>query len=518
MTQDKPFFAQKNYDAERNLHWPGFKTAHELYTLSKFTEFFAKKAEAYERIPFFKKTVENFAFYSQEQLHDFQNKYLDIINHDQFASIYTAFMPRSGMDELRETGKQFFQAGCRFAQELAAGKGRHAAFETWLSREHPEMLEPFRQAVNTSLLNYARYDTDGRYGILAAEAPLYAECGIDFMYDGSQFRFAELQFSYQSYPHNLDTLYAGLKKLFPVLMIGTAQSTYTDRRLAQLSKAVNNIAAFRGLDADSIRKVVLDAWTATRHPTRNYKALARSMGADYWLFDEFDDRLAHGQMRSYENLTRHDKALFMFNQPLAWFFEPHPFFAPIQNEKLEVYPHIGLPGAWEDYLERKLFLANPPVIDLLNDKAIYEFLPLLAEFYTGFKSAIEVSHPAAVWDETDPLKMDQAMYKRLIEKKDECVLCHRYLEAGDGIRIGKNTSVDEWAAFIERYVAEKPYLFVCRDFFKMDPDITFRLYASGNLEFNGGGASVETSDALLGRLNHSGSLLEQSHFFVCNQL
>jgi uncharacterized circularly permuted ATP-grasp superfamily protein len=208
----------------------------------------------------------------------------------------------------------------------------------------------------------------------------------------------------------------------------------------------------------------------------------------------------------------------MFNQTLSWFFEKNKFFEPIQNERLEVYETISLPGAWQDYLNHKLFLANPPVIDVLNDKAIYGFLPALAEFYFGFKSDIDVSHPVPVWSAADPLQIDAIILDYLLKNKDACVLCHRYLEAGDGIRVGYGTSQEDWVAFIERYVREKPYLFIYRDFFKMDPDTTFRLYASGNLAFTDAPASVETSDALLGRLNHSGSLLQQSHFFVCNQV
>jgi len=509
---DKSFYKNKIFNPEKNLHWAGFHTTDGLYSLSKFNDLFAKREGSYGKISYFHRTLEYFSRYSQQELNEFQRQYLNLINHDQFACIYPAFMDEEEMLFLREEGSKFFQSAVLFTKDLASNSGTVPKFLTYLKAKNPQKIDLLNQVLSTSLYNYSFFNKNIDYAKISNQAPLYADCGIDFMYNGGDWILAELQFSYQSYPQNLHTLYKGLQKLFPELLENTTFSSYPDRRLKQLRKTIENIAEYKGQNIAEVKKIILDAWTATKHPTRNYKKLATQLDAEFYLFDEF---ITYRKSKNYKDIRRDTETLFMFNQPLLYFLDSDSFFEPILCERLEEYNNLCLTGLYEDYIKQRAFLANPPLIDILNDKAIYGLLPDMVEYYLEEKVDIPVSVPTPVWSLEDPLNPDQVVLTGLRKDKDRYVLCHRYLEAGDGIRVGKSLSVDEWNQFIETYVLEKPYLYVVRDLFFMDPDTTFRLYTCGNVGADGKFQSIETSDALLGRINPTGTLLEQSYFFLC---
>jgi hypothetical protein len=412
------------------------------------------------------------------------------------------------MEKMKSQTELVFHAAILFAKDIAAGGGKTDLFRNHLSKKWSFEVECFDSVIATSLYNYGRFaekEQAAKYAARASDPNLYAECGIDLMYGEQGWLLAELQFSYQSYPQNLQTLFRGVKKACPELMEASKESTYPQRRAEQIEAFIHSIS-----NENEARRLVVDAWTAIKHPTRNYKELANQISADYFLFDDFSK---YEKEPKYKDLVKDADKVFIFNQALLYFLDPVPFFEPILHERLEEYDSLELTGLFEDYISGKTHLANSPIIDLLNDKAIYRLLPYLVDFYFDKKLEIPVSTPHPLWSLASPLSGNDAILTKLMEHKNDWVICHRYLEAGDGIRVGRYSSDDEWRDFIENYVKEKPYLYVGREYFPMNPDTSFRIFCSGL--FRDKEASIETSDELLGRINPRGSLTERSHFFLC---
>jgi uncharacterized circularly permuted ATP-grasp superfamily protein len=155
------------------------------------------------------------------------------------------------------------------------------------------------------------------------------------------------------------------------------------------------------------------------------------------------------------------------------------FFAPINNEKLEEYDDLAWPEMFDDHMNGRLFLSNPPCTDILNDKAIYEFLPDFCRFFLGGEPELPVISSKELWDLDSPHKVDEENLKWTIANQSEAVIAHRYLEGGMGIRVGKWCDSSEWNGFIDNFVRPRPYLFVVRPYFAMSPDCSLRLLTTG---------------------------------------
>jgi len=506
-----PFNTAVAFDAQHSLHDPPLRTTRKLFSVDKFLDMFAALEPSYGNLPYFRDACAHFADHSPEDLKELQQQFLEKTNHDQFATMYPAFIGRAEMDMRAHEAGIAMRAGVHFARDVVAGRGAAPQFRKYLVENAPNDVAYLDSLLTTSLFNYARdasAEDAARYATRVAYYPLYAECGTDFMVGADGWRFAELQFSYQSYPHHLTGLHKAAQSLFPELMAGSTPATYPIRRLAALEEFIADIAT--RTNRRNVRRVVLDAWTATRHPMRNYTGLARDLRASYLLFDDFAD--GPNALR-YTDHAAGDAPLFLFNQPLMYFLEPTPLFAPILHERLEVYDNTRLTGLVEDYLSGKVHPTNSPVTDLLNDKALYRLLLHLARFYLGQELTTPISMPHPLWSLSDPLQPDEPILAMLRANKDRYVICHRYLEAGGGVRIGRDMTQAEWDAFTLTYVRAKPYLFIYRAYYPMDPDTSLRIYACGN--FRSSGDTIETSDGMLGRVNPGGSLLQKSYFFLC---
>jgi len=506
----KPMFNKAIYfNPLKNLHWKGFKTGRDFASLDYLIDDLANLHPNYQNIPFFRNAYKQLSQLPAENLKKLQKEFLDAINHDYHATILPSFIPEQEMSKLKAQAELIFQAAVLFAKDLAIHEGRVEEVRNFFAEKYISELETFDKVMDTSLYNYANYATKSeakRYANRATDPLLYSECGIDFMYGEKGWTFAELQFSYQSYPQNLESLFCGLKKVIPRLMSSSFESSYPKRRTALIKRFIQKISK----DQKAL-PLVIDAWTETEHPTRNYTELASQIAAQYLLFDDFTK---DKKGLKYSEITKDAKKIFIFNQALLYFLEPNYFFEPILHERLEEYDFLELRGIYDDYMSGKAYLANPPIIDILNDKAIYCLLPYLVEYYLDQKLDIAVSNPIPIWD--SPLLCNSAIIEDLLNHKDKWVLCHRYLEGGDGVRVGLYLEQNAWKEFIETYVREKPYLFICRKYFPMNPDTSFRIYCSGLLEDKD--MIVESSNELLGRINPTGLLIEKSHFFLCQPL
>src|SRR5262249_48317411 len=83
-----------------------------------------------------------------------------------------------------------------------------------------------------------------------------------------------------------------------------------------------------------------------------------------------------------------------------------------------------------------------------------------------------------------------------------------------GIRVGPSTSQSEWEDFIEAFIVDRPYLFVVRTYFPMDPDMSIRFLSCGALptyKSDCGETALEFSDAGYGRLTTQPPLATDNH-------
>jgi hypothetical protein len=506
MTHQESFNKKKYFNPQKNLHWQSFFTTNRLYSIEKYANELAELQPSYRNHEMFDRSVNFFETITDKERTEAQKRYFDLINHDQTATIFAAFEARQKVDLIRESSKIALTAMLSLVKENAISLGQPESFLGFLKKERPHSWQEAQSILETSLYNYSYFSKNTSLAHLAATAPLYAECGVDIMQSASGYHLAEFQFSYQTYPHTLDILYSASKRLFPNIFEAIPSGTYTSRRINLLHKFFESVAAYTSTAPDDINYCVIDAWAMSKHPMRNYKVLAQQLKASYFLFDDF-----YEEGKSYLTDISSKKITCLFNQPLAYFMDRHRLFTPILHERIEEYRHLHLEQLTEDYLNKNLFLTTPPLLDILNDKAIYALIPLATKYYTEAEYIMPISTPSILWDIQNPLLVDKSRIAALLADKDQYVICHRYLEAGDGVRIGKYMEDDEWRNFIETYVIEKPYLFIVREYIPMNPDISLRCFCSSLLYE--GKHLFESSDTLLGRIAFDRSVAESSYFF-----
>lgn len=502
------FNQSKFFNPVKNLHWNGFRSTDKIFSLDTLAEQLSLLHPSYKQSSLFERAISFYSDIPASKRLALQREYLAHINHDQYATIYPAFLKGNDIQLLRSQTEKIASSCLKFARDLVIHKGVPESFKKFIRDTYPQESQTYDTILATNLLNYSAHYEDKRWQDVARQLPLYAECGVDYMYADEKAIFAELQFSYQSYPHHLDILSSANAALLPELMQDIERPDFCTRRVDLINSYIRVIADHLSIDENDISRIVVDAWAMTKHPCRNYKILAHQLKGTYKTFDEFNHDAA-----SYRNALKEDAPTFIFNQALLYLMDPRELFGSIIHEQLEHYPNLNVKELYDDYMDQRAFLANSPIVDLLNDKAMYALIPALYEYYQGEKFTGNISLPHPVWNKDEPLYADKDFVEAIKSDKNDHVICHRYLESGDGIRVGRNMTQEEWGTFIDSYVMEKPYLFISRNYINMKPDLSLRMYYSG-METRDQ-SYHETSDAILGRINPSGSLVDESHFFVC---
>ncbi|MBX9939251.1 MAG: circularly permuted type 2 ATP-grasp protein [Candidatus Obscuribacterales bacterium] len=227
----------------------------------------------------------------------------------------------------------------------------------------------------------------------------------------------------------------------------------------------------------------------------------------YTLFDDF---------KKEQNLTERKyrgSNIFVFNQPSLHLLDPdEAVFQPINSEKLETYPELAWHGLARKVCDGSAYFLNSPVTDLINDKALYSFLPDLAVLLYGKAPALPVVDAVQAWSVDDPSAPDRQMLEFVRANQADFVITHRYLEGGLGIRVGAKETEAEWSSFLDTFVADRPYLYVYRKYFKMEPDVALRLLISslGSDAQLGSEPEMALTDTVYGRFSPDGHITSET--------
>ena len=207
----------------------------------------------------------------------------------------------------------------------------------------------------------------------------------------------------------------------------------------------------------------------------------------------------------------------IFNQPPLNLIDPSDkLFEMVNSEKLESYDELCWSDLLERYLDNQVFIANSPLSDIINDRAHYTRCCLqLCKMFFDEDIVLPIVESMPCWDLNDSKKTNEQVLKLAREKKDDYVLAHRYLEGGMGFRVGHVTSKDEWESFIDTFVVDRPYLYVLRSRFEMDPDMSVRVLSAmsmpqltSSVESD---ANYELTDTLYARLTTQPPLGTDNH-------
>lgn len=266
---------------------------------------------------------------------------------------------------------------------------------------------------------------------------------------------------------------------------------------------------FSALGAGEPEKIVIDAWAFLKNDGANLRPTAEEFNAEYIVFDDVTRK-----QNQYEQANR-GKRLCVFNQPPLNLLDPdNEIFAVVNAEKLEWYDELGWEGMVDSYLKGLIFMANAPMSDIINDKGLYSAVPALAKILYGVDMTLPVVDATPCWDLDDPRKPNETTIAMLKANKDTLVLAHRYLEGGMGIRVGHTVTREEWESFIDTFVVDRPYLYVVRTYFPMDPDMSLRWLSCGYLPHylaDSGQADLQFSDSAYARLTTSPPLATDNH-------
>src|SRR5262249_38331313 len=159
---------------------------------------------------------------------------------------------------------------------------------------------------------------------------------------------------------------------------------------------------FAGTTGDKTKSVVIDAWARLAHRGGHHRALAEALGMDYLLFDDLsrDRPLLDDYLRTCDKL-------FVFNQPPIYLLDPdYEHFRCLNALGLESYPSLGCPELFREHLRGRVLFTSSPWTDLLNDKALYVFLPYLVEYFCHETMSLPVIDTRELWDPHDPAKID----------------------------------------------------------------------------------------------------------------
>lgn len=488
------------------LSWRGY-SAKKRISLFGWTEGFAFPSRFYERVPYCIETYDYFRELETDNRLQLQQQLLEQNEHSVMSSIYAGVMKQQEMENLKQQLRIAVKTIVKLIQ-LCCVPGDDTEMNKIYQSMSPDMAAYIKSALNTSLYFYAGPPKQ-RIFEKTLQQPLYFECGIDVLTSGLNKMLAEFQVRYSTpYPHLLDYMSKSYSKVTPWLFdkFGLQQETFSLRRREMLNKCIDEFAA---LGSDTPAKLVIDAWAYLNNNGANLRPTAEEFNAEYLVFDDMNIK-----QNPYEKAYR-GKRLAIFNQPpLNLMDANHTIFDLVNSEKLEWYDELGWEGMVDSYLKGQIFIANSPTSDIVNDKALYSIVPALAKALYGEELALPVVDALPCWDLHDHTKPDETNLNELKSNKDKWVIAHRYLEGGMGIRVGHAVAQEEWDSFIDTFVVDRPYLYVIRTYFPMDPDMSLRLLACASLpdyHTDSSQVQIELSDTAYGRLTTQPPLATDNH-------
>jgi len=490
------------------LSWRGY-TERKRISLAGWTEGFSMPARFLEKVPY---CIESYEFLREmdfDKRIESQRYMLDSTDHSVMGSIYMGVMRPREMEWLQDQLTKCLKTALRLIQ-ITTTDGINGIELTRVLKELPaETSNYLRSALETSLYFYAN-GTHSQPFKNILEQPFYMETGIDILTNGLQFMLAEFQVRYATpYPHLLEEMNDAYRTVVPELFekFHIKPETFAQRRLQLMSDCMDQ---FSSQAAEPAERLILDAWAYLNNRGASWMSLVPQLKSEYVLFD---DLLKSGNEheKNYRN-----KRLAIFNQPPLNLVDPDDsLFANVNSEKLETYDELCWVGLLERYLNNQVFIANSPLSDLINDKALYTVWPELSRTFFGEEIVLPIVQSLPCWDIDDHKKPHAANLERARNEKDDFVIAHRYLEGGMGIRVGHVTSAEEWDDFIDTFVLDRPYLYVLRERFEMDPDMSVRVLAATVLPKHTSDVATEMKcelmDTLYARLTTKPPLSADNH-------
>jgi hypothetical protein len=493
-----------NTPDNEELSWSGF-SSREYHSQSGRIPELCRPDPRLAGLPLFAPVLACLQHRSADEIERLQALLLDRTDHRVALSIYLGVLGREAARRLRHDVGLALRALIGLCRLLAAPESEGAAFAqlcAHLKARRPDMLPRFLTVLHTSRFHYQHFAPAANLGRLLDSLPLFVECGVDWMLGAAGPILAEFQLGCQTYPDALAIAERACADLLPNLFAEhrVESDDYPRRRRDLLVAARDRFVA--GTAREQTRGIVIDAWARLAHRGGHHRPLAEELGMDYLLFDD----LARGRP-PFDGARTTVEKLFVFNQPPVYLLDPDDdYFRCFNSMGLEGYPPLAWPGLLREHLRGRVMFTSAPWTDILNDKALYVFIPLLVEFFLGESLALPVIDTRELWDREDPGRLDRSLFAWVRENKDGCVLAHRYLEGGMGIRVGKYLAQSEWDRFLAK-VARHPDHFVVRSYYPMDPVHSLRLLAAALVEGGNLAASrVEISRACYGRMSLTGAV------------
>jgi hypothetical protein len=457
---------------EENLNWQDYSVSKKV-SLDNYVEKLLLPLALYKQMPLCHESVADFLQRPQSERVELQKAFFKELDDSALMTPYCGFIAKTKLDALRSDLEIYSRCMLYLARLAAHGGAFTIEQDKYLKALKPERLAALKSALATSKLNYAECPDGQRLFAHIDRQPLYAEMGIDIMSSGDNLVLAEFQVRYTSpYPHLLAKFFDAYKRLVPDLFerFKPQRERFADRRALFIETAYEHMSSI--MDG-APERLLIDAWAYLENYGANWKALADSANMTYTLFDDF---------KKEQNLTERKyrrSNIFVFNQPSLHLLDPdEAVFQPINSEKLETYPELAWPGLARKVCDGSAYFLNSPVTDLINDKALYSFLPDLAALLYGKEPTLPVIEAVPAWSLADPAAPDRDMLEVVRANQADYVITHRYLEGGLGIRVGAKETEEEWSSFLDTFVADRPYLYVYRKYFKMEPDVALRLLVS----------------------------------------
>ncbi len=453
------------------LCWSGHSNRKRM-TLNHLAARFAEPSPIYEKIGFCQESVELLQSMNTDSLLALEERLLDGIDHSANLTPYLGTIDSDVSEQIKTATKTWtltiIELLKLLVRESCDGPELQRLFESMPAQRASRL----RSVLQTSLHNYTQiFDKNIYQNVL--NHPLFLETAIDIMVSGKELMMSEFQVRYSApYPHVLEDLNRSFQQEFaPVFQNrNLLQEEYPRRRQQMLGQALDLFAQALGQEP---KRLVIDGWAYLENAGANWKRLAENMNADYVLFDDLD-----GSGDEFRDRNQ-DVPLFIFNQVPLYQLDPaYPAWERFNQEGIELYELLRWNGLAQRYFDGQMFLCNSPASDIVNDKALYEFLPELAKFFFDEKLEFPLAGALPCWREDSPEEFDEGAIAWALQQQEKCVLSHRYLEGGAGIRIGAAMSREEWESFIGSYVVDRPYLYIVREYFQMDPDVSIRLLTS----------------------------------------
>lgn len=489
------------------LSWKGYSERKRV-SLNGWTSGFAFPTRIFEKIPYCIESYSVLRELESEKRIQIQQSLFDKTSHSVMATSFMGIINPTEFAHMKEQLTLCLHTAVRLMQIVATDDIEGKELKSVLASIPEGKAKQLKTVLQSSLYFYANGTIRKPFEKVLKD-PLYLELGIDILSNRDQLQLAEFQVRYAlPYPHLMQDMSDAYADLLPELFkqFGLKGETFLARRNALLKKALQKFSA---KEKDEPTRLVIDAWAYLENSGANLKSMADDLEMEYVLFDDL-----HKAQNLYERANR-KKRLAIFNQPPLNLLDPDSeLFHRLNVEKFEDYDELAWVGLLEKYLKGEVFLANSPIFDLLNDKALYPVLPALSQHFFGKEISLPIVPALPCWSLEDHNKPYDEVLAWARVSKDQAVIAHRYLEGGLGIVVGPATTQAEWESFIETFVMDRPYLYVVRDFFEMDPDFSLRFLAAmyaPKLSAPISKAQTEVSDTIFARMTTQSPLSTDNH-------